>query len=194
MNKLQKLEDKKRKRIKDKKLSSDARKRQLKLYKKTRKIGHKTLAAQKGREMRADQKAIDRLIKKIEKEKLRLKNNPPSGTGAWGGSKSIVQNEIMPIAREWGIYPTSGKRRETFGNPGSDHFIGNRTAFAKDFATSENGAFGAAIGRALGIGYSGLEDDYKGYYIERSGKKFRVQIICGTHGTGPHTHVGIRRV
>ena len=136
------------------------------------------------------QKAINKLERLIEKEKAR---RPKSGTGAWGGSKSIIVNEVLPVAREWGIPVTSGKRWETFGNPSSDHFMLNRTAFAKDFATDSNYEFGVAIGKALGIGYTGSGSDYASFYIERAGKTFRVQIICGTHGTGPHTHVGIRR-
>lgn len=163
------------------------RKRQLRLFRRTGKRGHKKLAAKHGRAMR-------KLTALIKKAVERLKRKPESGTGAWGGSKSIVVNEVMPVARAWGISPTSGKRRETFGNPGSDHFVLNLTAFAKDFATDSNYAFGIAIGKALGIAYRGAEDDYRNFYITRAGKTFRVQIICGTHGTGPHTHVGIRRV
>ena len=196
MDKLHRLEKKRSKRVAQKKQASVVRERQLAKYKKNGKKGHKVLAAQKGREMRADQKAINKLDRKIAAEKKRLaelKKKVPSGSGSWDGTKSIIQNEVMPIARQWGISPTSAKRWETYGNPGSDHWMGNRNAFAKDFATDSNGAFGAAIARELGIGYSGLSDDYKSYYIVRGGKNFRVQIIAGTHGTGPHLHIGIRR-
>lgn len=165
------------------------RSRQVSLFKRTKKKGHQKEAAKLLKKADKDRKAINKLDRLIEKEE---KRRPESGTGAWSGSKSIVQNEVMPVARRWGIGTTSAKRWATFGNPGSDHWMGNRTSYAKDFATSSNYSFGVAIGDALGVPYNGSQDDYRAFYIIRAGKSFRVQIICGTHGTGPHTHIGIR--
>ena len=101
---------------------------------------------------------------------------------------------MIPVGKRWGIPVTSRKRSQTYGNPDSDHYIGNELAYAVDFATDSNYAFGMAIGRALGVPYNGIESDYQNFYINRAGYQFRVQVICSTHGSGPHCHCGIRRV
>ena len=189
MSKLTRLEAKRKSRTAKRNRYMKRRARQVRLYKATKKDGHKKQAAKLLKKANAQARAIKKLDKLIDKAR---KAKPASGTGRWGGSKSIIQNEVLPVARRWSISPTSAKRWETFGNPGSDHYMLNRTAFAKDFATASNYAFGIAIGKELGIDYRGTMDDYKSFYIQRAGKTFRVQIICGTHGTGPHTHVGIK--
>lgn len=125
---------------------------------------------------------LRRLIRKARRERLKR---------AWGGSKWIVRREVWPVVRDHGIRRTSAKRRETFGNPGSDHFIGNRKSYAEDYATASNYALADEIGRALGVGNV---SDYTHYFIHRRGHVYRVQVIAGTHGTGPHLHVGVRRV
>lgn len=158
--------------------------RQRAKYGRTKKRGHARAAKGHRRAI----KKLKRLIKKA------IKSRPRSGTGDWGGSQSIIVNEVLPVGRKWGITVTSTKRTETFGNPGSDHYVGNTTAYAVDFATDSNYEFGKAIGRSLGIPYQGIQSDYQNFYILRSGRQFRVQIICQTHGSGPHTHVGVRRV
>lgn len=159
-------------------------KRQNRKAKKTGKKGHRKQA-------RKHRRAIKK-IKALIVKWFRL--HPKSGTGSWAGTKSIVVNEVLPVGRKWGIPTTSKKRWETFGNPSSDHYRGNKDAYAVDFATDSNFAFGVAIGKALGIPYLGVGSDYQAFYIERAGNTFRVQLICGTHGTGPHCHCGIRRV
>ena len=161
-----------------------ARDKQARLWKKTKKAGHGKAA-----------KRHTRAIKKIKKLLRKAINaRPKSGEGPWGGCQSIIEREVIPVGKKWGIPVTSRKRSQTYGNPASDHSIGNELAYAVDFATDSNYAFGMAIGRALGVPYNGIEDDYKSFYINRAGHQFRVQIICQTHGTGPHTHCGIRRV
>jgi hypothetical protein len=161
-----------------------ARERQAKLYRKNRRRGH-------AKAVRTHNGAIAKLRKLIKRAVLR---RPESGTGPWQGCQSIATNEIIPIGRKWGIPVTSRKRSETYGNPSSDHYFGNTNAYAVDFGTDSNYAFGAAIGDALGVPYNGAGDDYAEHIISRAGRQFRIEIVCGTHGTGPHTHVGIRRV
>lgn len=161
-----------------------ARDRQRRLYKKTGDRGHARAA-----------KAHVRAIRKLRKLIRRAINaRPKSGEGPWGGCQSIIEREVIPVGKRWKIPVTSRKRSQTYGNLSSDHYIGNELAYAVDFATDSNYAFGMAIGRALGVPYNGISDDYKSFYINRAGHQFRVQIICQTHGTGPHTHCGIRRV
>jgi hypothetical protein len=128
---------------------------------------------------------INRRIQEIHEEH----NNQQTGTGAWGGSMSIVEQEVVPIMTKYGPI-TSRKRTETFGNPSSDHYVGNTTAYAADCGIAERHDVLDEIGRALGIGPM---TDYASYYITRSGNRFRVQGIAGTHGTGPHLHLGVRR-
>lgn len=163
------------------------RKRQLRKYEKTGKKGHKKEAAKHGRAARKLKEIIDRLV-------AFFRRRPKPGEGPWGGSKSIVEQEIIPIAKRHGIAVTSKKRWETYGNPGSDHYRGNATAYAADFATANNYALAAEIGRKLGFPYQNASDDYKSYYIRRAGRNYRVQLIAGTHGTGPHLHAGVKLV
>lgn len=140
---------------------------------------------------------LARIVARIKRLVRRLKSRGPkivvsAGSPHWGGCEDILRREVLPVAAKWGIAPTSGKRSETYGNPDSDHYTGNVWASARDFATANNYAFGEAIGDALGVPYNGYGSDYQSFYIRRAGRTFRVQIICQTHGTGPHTHVGLR--
>lgn len=157
------------------------RKRQLRLFRRTGKRGHARKAAQHGRAMRKLRGLIDRA--------KRLLSTAP-GPPAWGGSKAIVRDEVWPIVQAAGISPTSGKRSQTFGNPSSDHYVGNVYAFAKDYATASNYSLAQRIRTALD---GGIHVDYDNFYVTRRGHRYRVQIIAGTHGTGPHLHCGVRR-
>jgi hypothetical protein len=114
-----------------------------------------------------------------------------SGSPHWGGCEDIIQNEVLPIYVRHGVPITSGKRWETFGNPTSDHHMSQVNASARDAGTANNYSLRDEVMRALGVG--GGISDYGAYYITRSGASFRVQPIAGTHGTGPHLHIGIRR-
>jgi DNA gyrase/topoisomerase IV subunit A len=115
-----------------------------------------------------------------------------AGAPHWGGCEDILASEVVPVAAAAGVASTSGKRSETFGNPDSDHHTSQTTASARDFATANNYGLRDQIMRALGV--TGAISDYGAYYIERAGRTFRVQPIAGTHGTGPHLHIGIRLV
>lgn len=89
---------------------------------------------------------------------------------------------------------TSGKRWETYGNPGSDHYAGNTTASARDFALNNDQDMARVLYGALtGNSPSSWPGDYSSFNIERYGATFRVQLIAVTHGTGPHLHCGVRR-
>jgi hypothetical protein len=108
---------------------------------------------------------------------------------AWGGSRGVT-NEVVRIVG--GRAPiTSRKRTATFGNPGSDHHVSQLTADAVDFGIAEAHWLKNEISRRMGG--PPMLTDFGSFTIERKGKRFRVQIIAGTHGTGPHLHVGVRR-
>lgn len=115
-----------------------------------------------------------------------------AGAPHWGGCEDIIRNEVVPVGRKAGVPVSSGKRSETYGNPTSDHHTSQLTASARDFATANDYGLRDAIMRKLGVG--GSISDYGAYYVKRSGRTFRVQPIAGTHGTGPHLHIGVRLV
>jgi hypothetical protein len=127
----------------------------------------------------------DRWIKKRKDQIARRENSK------WGGARAVT-NEVIRIVN--GRVPvTSRKRWELFGNPGSDHHRSQKTADAVDFGTAENYALAREIASRLGAPgqWSG---DYDDFIIQRNGRAYRVQMIAGTHGTGPHLHVGVRRL
>lgn len=165
------------------------RRRQKQLHLDTGKAGHRKRAALLGRRMRS---LVDR-ARRLRRRLARLRSIRP-GPSTWGGSKAIVREEVAPILAAEGVPRTSAKRSETFGNPGSDHFIGNLRSYAEDYAIAEAYALATRIRRALIGDSSQTHRDYESFYITRRGHTYRVQIIAGTHGTGPHLHVGVERV
>lgn len=110
----------------------------------------------------------------------------------WGGSRGVT-NEIIRIVA--GRAPITSRKRAasdplSIANPNSDHSGQNLVADAVDFGTANNYALGREIAHRLGGSWN---SDYQSFYIIFDGKRYRVQIIAGTHGTGPHLHVGVRR-
>lgn len=114
--------------------------------------------------------------------------------GLWGGSRQVT-NEIIAIVA--GRARVSSRKRAagdplSLANPGSDHNALNRLADAVDFAVADAHWLKNEISRRLG-GPAVLAD-YGTFTVVRGGRTFRVQMIAGTHGTGPHLHCGVRRV
>jgi hypothetical protein len=164
-----------------------ARDRQSRLWKKTGKRGHARAAKRHVR-------AIRKLRRFIKRE---IARRPESGTGAWGGSRSIINNEVVPVAKRFGAPITSRKRAAdhplTIANPSSDHSVTNSTADAIDLASYSGDELARAIAENLGIsGYrTGTFDRYT---ISRADRSFSVQILWAVDGHFDHVHVGIRRV
>ena len=162
-----------------------ARARQTKLWEKTHKAGH-------GKAAKAHTRAIKKL-KKLIRRYLLL--HPPSGKGKLAGCRSIINNEVVPQARKYGAPITSRKRAAndplTLANPSSDHNAAIRTADAIDLAAVDGSPLAYAIAHALGItGYS--TGNYTGYYIERAGNTYRIQILWAVEGHYDHVHVGVK--
>jgi hypothetical protein len=89
---------------------------------------------------------------------------------------------------------TSRKRVATFGNPGSDHHVSQLTADAVDFGIAEAHTLADELAAHLG-GPSDIVDDQRfNVRNPQNGGLYRLQLIAGTHGTGPHLHLGARRV
>ena len=125
---------------------------------------------------------------KLAAFRRQLANNRASAS-LWGGSRAVT-NEVIRIV-DGRARVGSRKRWELFGNRASDHYRGNLNADAIDFLIAEAHWLKNEISRRLG-GPMSLPD-YGSFYVKRRGKVYRVQIIAGTHGTGPHLHVGVRR-
>jgi len=108
----------------------------------------------------------------------------------WGGSRAVTNEVIRIVGARARV--TSRKRVVTFGNPGSDHHVSQATADAVDFDARDAHDLADEISRKLG----GPRDiaDFQRFTIRRNGRDYRVQIIAAAHGTGPHLHVGVRRI
>ncbi|HXR30817.1 MAG TPA: hypothetical protein VN752_06720 [Solirubrobacterales bacterium] len=114
------------------------------------------------------------------------------------GATAIIKYEVIPILHAAGVPVTSRKRWATFGNPSSDHWLGNRDADAVDGATfAENNELGSAIVSALKQRKTEMSS-FAEFEITRShtgsAETYRVQVITEEHGTGPHIHIGVKRV
>lgn len=113
----------------------------------------------------------------------------PRPSTKWGGSRAVTDEVIRIVAGRAPV--TSRKRTAMYGTPGSDHHVSQKQADAVDFGTAPNYALAREIAQKLGGRWLG---DYDAFTITRNGQRYRVQIIAGPHGTGPHLHVGVRRV
>ena len=108
-----------------------------------------------------------------------------------------MENMRRDVAIVAGRVATGSRKRSatdplSIANPGSDHNEANTLADAVDFKIAEAHWLKNEISRRLG-GPRVLVD-YGKFTIQRGSRQFRVQIIAGTHGTGPHLHVGVKRV
>ncbi len=144
-----------------------------------------------------DQNRRDRARKLIEAHKadqagVQFKGTSP-GDPHWSGSRYVIEEKVIPVAYDLGVPVTSLKRYDTLGNPSSDHYVGNITAYAADLGTYSGEALANAIAKSLGIeGYS--TGNYNSYYVTFGGMTFRVQILWAVSGHYDHVHVGVRRV
>lgn len=163
------------------------RKRQLRLGRRTGKRGYFKRAAVLGRHARK----LTALLKRA------LSIAP--GAPAWGGSKRPVVEVANPIAEKHGLTRTSAKRSETFGNPGSDHYILNLFSYAQDWAkagsvAAQQEAYYATAREIRKALNGGEHQDYEPFYFEVDGRTYRGQLIAAQHGTGPHLHFGVELV
>lgn len=123
---------------------------------------------------------------------------PISAGGGWGGSANVA-NAAKRIAASMGIPITSQKRNlaQTIAagsSTASDHYTGNRTAFAVDFGVS--GARGDQLARAIarkyGIPLSNI-GTFNGHIIRVGGANYRLQLLWRVPDHFDHVHLGIRR-
>lgn len=147
--------------------------------------------APKGSQIRKHAKAA---IRRLGKQRKRL----VADRFKYKGATAIIKYEVIPILHAAGVPVTSRKRWATFGNPSSDHWKGNKDADAVDGGTFvNNDELGSAIVTALKQRKSEMTA-FSEFTIERShtgsAESYRVQVITEEHGTGPHIHIGVKRV
>lgn len=148
-------------------------------------------SAPKGSKVR---KIAVRAIRRLRKQRRKL----VADRFKYKGATAIIKYEVIPILHAAGVPVTSRKRWETFGNPSSDHWKGNKDADAVDGGTFvENDELGSAIVTALKQRKSTMTA-FAEFTIDRShtgsAETYRVQVITEEHGTGPHIHIGVKRV
>lgn len=113
----------------------------------------------------------------------------------WAGSRYFTNRAIEHIdAIRDRPAVTSRKRLTAFGNPSSDHWIANRTADAVDFALNSDQRAATRLAKAVGWTGRGEFTSFGSFTVGHGGRSYRIQIIWTTHGTGPHLHLGVRRL
>ena len=167
-------------------------------FKKRGKRGDKVRARYHLGRFKVHRKAVEKLAGLTKEKKAEIRaavkarqEAEASGEGPWGGSESVGREIERFVEERRGDVSGSEKRSETYGNPGSDHHVSQTTAFAIDFLLANDYEMAYAIAAYFGVEWQG---DYSNFYVTRGGHTFRIQIIAGTHGTGPHLHVGCRLV
>jgi len=166
------------------------------------KRGDKARAAYHLKRFKAHRKAVAKLVALTKEQKLELKEwkrlryiPRASGEGDWAGSESVAREIEALVTKKRGDVTGSQKRAASdplsIANPGSDHNAANTTAYAIDFLLANDYEMASMIAAHFDVDWAG---DYSDFYVVRGGHTFRIQIIAGQHGTGPHLHVGIRRV
>lgn len=121
-----------------------------------------------------------------------------SAGGGWGGSANVA-NAAKRIAASMGIPVTSQKRNladtiRVGSSTASDHYTGNKTAFAVDFgvAGARGDQLARAIARKYGIPLSNI-GTFNGHVIRVGGANYRLQLLWRVAGHFDHVHLGIRR-
>jgi hypothetical protein len=122
---------------------------------------------------------------------------PPGG--GWAGSHDVVKG-FAQIATGLGLQSTSEKRDRKYTTSGntSDHYSGNKTAYAEDlsngYATPEMDNAAEKIAAALGVRWNPTMGALE---ISKIVDGYRIQVLYRTHVGGDHfthIHVGAKRV
>ncbi len=113
----------------------------------------------------------------------------------WGGAQSIFGQAITPFMRRRGLEAGSSKRGVIPGSStASDHYVGNRDAYAVDYPTYKGGDDARALARRLGI-EGWRPNSYQSFNVSVDGVRFRAQILWGAGiDHADHVHVGFKRV
>lgn len=175
--------------------------RQDRLYKRTKKAGHR----RRGRQLRREATKLRnrRLIDRDTEQKVRarikkIRKRARAWNPAWGGSRGAAEWILQKVSQKGSVPPISSRKRAanhylSLSNPGSDHNERNTTAYAIDFATYDGAGF--ALRLADSIGWNNYRTgNYESYYWNApDGNRYRVQILWGVEGHWNHVHLGVRR-
>jgi len=114
---------------------------------------------------------------------------------SWGGGQSIFSQAITPFMRRRGLSAGSTKRGVIPGSStASDHYVGNRDAYAVDYPTYRGEDDARALARRLGI-KGWRPNSYQSFNVSVDGVRFRAQILWGAAiDHSDHVHVGFKRV
>ena len=144
-----------------------------------------------------------RTIKVKGKQKTRVRRSGRSGGvhlkdgGGWGGTARLAKS-AKKVAAKQGIRASSEKRarRNTASGGVSDHWVGNKNAYAVDLPSSGAALhrLGRSIAHRYGVRY--VPNSYaSGGTVNVNGRKYRIQILGGAGvDHGDHIHVGIKRL
>lgn len=114
--------------------------------------------------------------------------------GGWGGSEGL----LIPWSKRAhgrGLTTTSAKRSGSpAGGAGtaSDHHVSQTDASARDWSGDTKAMAGLSKDIAAYLGVKRYR--YGGADINVTRNGYRYQLITRPHGTGPHVHLGIRKV
>jgi hypothetical protein len=176
------------------------RRRQLRIFEKDHKIGHKIAAARDGRAIRK----LRKLIAKARRLQptlagVRLKSTV-IGRPHWGGGADVMGQFVAPfLLLHYGLRKGSGKRTpkhnaEVGGSPNSDHLTTHLATFARDFPTFDGEAAARALAAAFGW-HDWQPNSYATFDFKIGRHTFRLQILWGAAiGHGDHIHVGIELI
>ncbi|HLL01348.1 MAG TPA: peptidoglycan-binding protein [Myxococcaceae bacterium] len=118
--------------------------------------------------------------------------------GGWAGSEGVA-DAAKAIARERGIPVTSLKRtladtKRVGSSTNSDHYVGNKTAYAVDFGVEgkRGDELAKAIAKKYGIPESHI-GTFKKHTITIDGEKYNLQLLWKVKNHYDHVHLGIRK-
>lgn len=181
-----------------------ARKRQVRLYKKTGDVGHRKAARRNGKAMRKLRRLISKTKRAIKAQggtlaSVRIRSTA-GGRPHWGGGADLMGQFIAPfMAERFGLAKGSGKRTPAHnaaigGSPTSDHLTTMLLTFARDFPTFSGEAAARALAAALGEP-DWQPNSFDSFIVVVDGWQFEVQILWGAGiDHGDHVHVGVQLI
>jgi hypothetical protein len=180
----------------------EARKRHLRLYRKSHKT-QKGFARAAARDGRAARKLAALIAKVIHAQKgtlagVRIRSTA-SGAPHWGAAADIMGQFVTPFMLKRGLPKGSGKRTPAHnaaigGSPTSDHLTTMVLKFARDFPTFSGEDDARALALAFGI-HGWQPNSFETHRVVIDGYAFDIQILWGSGiDHGDHVHVGISLV
>ena len=118
-----------------------------------------------------------------------------AGKDGWQGSKTVIR-DARQVAKRFGM-PIASEKRSTVNTASgnvSDHYAGNKAAYALDISTTSGHKAARRIARRYGMSYK--PDVWNNKTIKVGKRRYRVQIGHGQNlaDHADHIHVGVKRV